>query len=314
MNVGRETASVVRRRVQHLANTAQCVKILFVGKAGAGKSSLINGLVGQKIAKEGAGAQPVTGISALKNPYKCEIQIDDSLVQIHVWDSPGLQNGYQNDEIYLERLRVVLSQVDLLVYCINSKERLGDLAKMGLRKFALLKPEIWSHTVIALTQANLILLEGPTEEAKITQFKGIMTQWTDEISNVLQQCPIPPDMIRKIPFVPTGYHCVTNITPRPWYLHPECNHWLQPFWVNCLGCCKERGQSHLIAINRHRIFNNDTLSDDTTLIEGQRIPFGRDEIIFAQKVYIGTYFYRDGEEGKKMMSWYKWLWYSIFRK
>ena len=54
IHVGRETASVVRRRVQHIENTAQCVKIVFAGKAGAGKSSLINGLAGRKIAEEGA--------------------------------------------------------------------------------------------------------------------------------------------------------------------------------------------------------------------------------------------------------------------
>ena len=164
------TATAIRSRVQHVENTAQCVKILFAGKAGAGKSSLINGLVGQKIAKEGAGAKPVTGVSALENPYECEIQTNDCLVQVRIWDSPGLQDGYQDDEIYLERLRVVLSQVDLLVYCINSNERFDNSAQIALRKLVEMKPDIWSHTVIALTQANLIIHpdDNPTEEEKTT--------------------------------------------------------------------------------------------------------------------------------------------------
>ena len=176
IDVGRETATAIRSRVQHIENTAQYVKILFAGKAGAGKSSLINGLVGRTIAKEGAGAQPVTGVSALENPYECEIPTNHSLVRIRIWDSPGLQDGYQDDEIHLERLRVVLSQVDLLVYCINSNERFDNSAQIALRKFVSLKPDIWSHTVIVLTQANLIIHPGdnPTQEEKTTYLKDII--------------------------------------------------------------------------------------------------------------------------------------------
>lgn len=310
MDVGRETASFVRRRVQHLANTDQCVKILFVGKAGAGKSSLINGLVGKKIAKEGAGAEPVTGVSALKNPYKCERQVGDSLVHILVWDSPGLQDGYQDDENYLKCLRVVLSQVDLVVYCINSKERFDKSAQRALRKFVEMKPEIWSHTVIALTQANLIIHpdDNPTKEEKTTHFKGIMTQWRHDICNVLQRCRIPNDVIQRLPFVPTGYHRVTHITPQPWSLHPNCDHWIQAFWVNCLGRCKERGQQALVTSNRHRLSFNGTLPDGfrTLPIENQPINCGNDDMGFAQQVCQGTHAAGDTE-----LSWYIRIWHFL---
>ena len=312
INVGRENASAARRRVQHIENTAQCVKILFAGKTGAGKSSLINGLVGKKIAEEGAGAKPVTGISTLENPYECEIQTDDSSVQIQVWDSPGLQDGYQDDGIHLERLRVTLSQVDLLVYCINSNDRFDNSAQTALREFALLKPDIWSHTVIALTRANSIIHPGdnPTEEEKTTYFDDIMTRWNLDICKVLQQCHISRDVIDTIPFVPTGYHRVTDNTPHPWYLHSQCNHWFQPFWVNCLLRCKERGQQALVASNRHRFSFNDTRPGDsnTLTIEEQPIHLGSNSRKFAEQASQETQ-----SNDPKIFSLFVWLWHAIFK-
>ena len=130
-----------------------------------------------------------------------------------------------------------------------------------------------------------------------------------DICNVLQQCPIPPDVIKAIPFVPTGYHRVTDSTPHPWYLHSQCNHWLQPFWVNCLGRCKG-GRQALMTSNRHRLSFNDTLpgNSNTLPIENQPIRCCDNARTFANQVSQGTQSNDD-----KPFSWFVWLWHFIFR-
>ena len=311
IGVNHEIAAAARSRMQHINSTDESVAILFAGKTGAGKSSLINGLVGRKIAEEGTGAKPVTGESALDNPYEGQVvQTDGPCVRVTVWDSPGLQDGYQEDKMYLKRLHEVVSQVDLLVYCISIQERFDRSTQRALKKFALLEPEIWSHTVIALTQSNNIIhpSDNPTEEEETTHFTDTIRQWGNEIRNVLQKCRIPNDVIQSLPFVPTGYHRVTRITPQPWSLHPKCDHWIQAFWVNCLGRCKERGQQALVASNRHRLSFNGTLPDGfrTLPIEDQPILCGNDDSSFAQQVCQGTH-----AAGGTELSWYIRIWHFL---
>ena len=55
--------------IEQFAKSDQSVSILFAGKTGAGKSSLINGLVGKKITEEGSGANSCTGLCSLRNPF-----------------------------------------------------------------------------------------------------------------------------------------------------------------------------------------------------------------------------------------------------
>ena len=83
-------------RLAHVTDKNESVGILFVGDGGAGKSALINGLLGRNIATEGAGANPVTGMSALENPYELVLPTEDSLVKFTVWDTPGIQDDHED--------------------------------------------------------------------------------------------------------------------------------------------------------------------------------------------------------------------------
>ena len=70
------------------------VKIFITGKTGVGKSTLVNGLVGKQMAKEGDTLDPET--SVVKG-YKTKHRS----VYVTVWDSPGLQDGTNNESEYL---------------------------------------------------------------------------------------------------------------------------------------------------------------------------------------------------------------------
>ena len=292
---------IARVKMQQLFNTDQSIAILFAGKTGAGKSSLINGLIGRNIAKEGASPKPVTGLSALERPYEGEfIRTEGSRVRVIVWDSPGLQDGYQQDYKYLDTLRDVLCRVDLTVYCISMRERFDSSAQKALRAFAGIRSDIWKHAVVALTHANHIIYPDSceTEEDELKFFDGIMQDWAKEIGGALLQCNIAPDVIEALPLVPTGYYRVTRNTPHPWRLHARCSHWLQPFWYICLVRCKEAARAALVMSNRHRLSTADMLlfgDFDTQPIECQPLICDNNSREFATRISEGTYLVGGGK-------------------
>lgn len=288
----REVSQV--RQIVSAAHRLTCVTesvgILFVGDGGAGKSALINGLLGRKIATEGAGAKSVTEMSALETPYECSLPIEGSLVKITVWDSPGIQDDHEDKRKYRRCLTAVLSRVHLIVYCINMDQRFTPYAQKALKTFAKLKPD-WAHTLVALTQANKINI--PVGKDEVHEFKQVIKGYEDEVCKVLQQCDIPPVVISALKFVPTGYHCPTRQVPNPLYLHPKCTNWLKRFWLSCLVICDDKAQHALVEINADRI--NNTLPNDST-IENQPIPlpqtkkevsklFPNEDEVFINKIW-----------------------------
>ncbi len=65
---------------------SKSISVFVSGKTGVGKSTLVNALLGEKVAKEGDTLDPET--SEVKS-FTGNIQEID----VTVWDSPGLQDG-----------------------------------------------------------------------------------------------------------------------------------------------------------------------------------------------------------------------------
>lgn len=91
-------------------NNQRELKILVTGKTGQGKSTLVNGLLGIKDAQEGAGH---TGCTTEVNRYAKTIEG----VPIKVFDSPGLQDGTDNEEEYISKMKKECQELSLVLYC-----------------------------------------------------------------------------------------------------------------------------------------------------------------------------------------------------
>ena len=227
------------------------LKIFFVGEEGAGKSSLINALIGREIAKEGAGADPVTGLEALRNPYRnVYVCAAETNVEVEAWDSPGFRDLNEGGAaVYQQQMQHILRQVHLVIYCITSG-RLDGSTLAVLKKFIECEPNVISRMIVAITKVNLMMVPETCEAGGESDFfEQEVEKIKYRICKLLNDIHIPHDVINGIPFVQTGYYRHTRITPNPQYLHDRCIDWLLIFWFRCLVRCDDAWPALLLLSN-----------------------------------------------------------------
>lgn len=128
------------------------INVLITGKTGTGKSSLVNAILGQDDAVVGETLHPETDQVTAFQDY-----IND--IEVVVWDSPGLQDGLENEASYLSDIeKKCKDKVDLFIYCVSMDsprfvEGNRDITAMCQLTEKLGK-EIWNNAVFVLTCAN----------------------------------------------------------------------------------------------------------------------------------------------------------------
>lgn len=138
------------------AGLRRSLRIVVTGKTGAGKSTLLNGFVGENTHpfEEGHGLDP--GTLEVKQHTFTKHNVD-----VTVWDCPGLQDGTENDEVYLQDLKKKTGgDIDVMLYCISMEETRIDRRRHGIAMQNLTEVfgrGVWRHTVVVLTFANRIV-------------------------------------------------------------------------------------------------------------------------------------------------------------
>ncbi len=109
-----------------------------------GKSTLVNALLGEKVAKEGTKLDPETsGVESFTGKIQ---EID-----VTVWDSAGLQDGNKNDENkYLKDIKKNCDSK--ILYCISMDATRFSKGSLDIEVNE--NPWSWENAVIILTYAN----------------------------------------------------------------------------------------------------------------------------------------------------------------
>ena len=225
------------------------VKIFITGKTGVGKSTLINGLLGKRVAKEGESLDPET------SEVKAYESIHDS-IHVTVWDSPGLQDGTSKEAQYLADMKAKCSNMDTSIYCVNMMQTRffkGCADVVAMKKLTeVFGKKMWKNAMFALTFANLAdemdtaILEADDEETKVRLFTERIKLWKKTLVGALvDEIHLRKEVAERIEVVPVGHATGPALLDRP--------HWLSPFWFAALYAMHSRAQPAMVKLNYNRI-------------------------------------------------------------
>ena len=255
-------AGLVMKKLEEWQQKSKQVRILITGKAGTGKSSVINALTGLRFAEEGDTLQPKT-TEVTEYPHK---RIGD--IQLRVWDSPGLQDGTTNEKAYLEDITRKCKDVDLIIYCIRmSQTRLvhngpDSIAMQKLSQPCALGSNMWHNTIIVLTFANVAYKKGKYEED--TSPKGLQKFYKEEFEasklavkeRLIHDVGLSASLVETIPIVPAGYHTGPQL-PNLTTSDGKMVFWLSDLWLKALSVTKLDAQPAMIKLNENRMIADD---------------------------------------------------------
>ena len=263
------------------------LKFLVCGKTGVGKSSLINSLLGREVCKvvdpgfEGGSLEPCT----LKVE---EFHLDINGIAVTVFDSPGLQDGTDNEEKYLLEMYDKCKDVDLVIYCVDmtiSRYAITEIrsAELLTQKFG---PNFWKRCVFVMTKANCV--RAPSRErgagAERDYHQRLYTNLSRKFRNHLIEQGVPRSIANNIPAVAAGHYDPSIDDNNPlseryvWYVSdktkPQLFHFfhkredeepsncrvdfLTELWVTCLETACQHSQSSgalFVAVTRHERIN-----------------------------------------------------------
>ena len=242
---------------------------MITGKTGSGKSSLINGLVGKKVSEEGDDLDRMTATVEPK-----ELTCEGTLVKI--WDTPGLQDGTDEEDRYLKEMKENCSNCNLYIYCLNMTQTRFEASQIrAIQKLTETFGKIfWAKVLFVLTYANQVTASCPLGSDEETFFKEKMEAWRAKLAHRLKECGVKEEVAGKIEVIPAGYSKPLKGHSNPWKL-PGIPNWFQNFWYKCAETMDEKGVPALITINIRRLKSPEEISKmdlSSCPIEEQPLP------------------------------------------
>ena len=224
------------------------LKLIAIGEAGQGKSSLVNGLLGEELAAEGNSLEPGTTEIA-------KYTGSDGIAL--VWDTPGFgMDTEAKEQIIVEAMAKDCGEVDLILYCISMVSQRwpknSDITTITMLTKAF-GPKIWRYCQFVLTFANRVVVCSQEEDVEDPDqyFSEKVWEFEQQVRKALKEHGhLSEEDIQEIRVVAVG-------DPRPcrknksWRL-PTTEDWFVDLWLAVSERIQQSALSTLIQLNKHR--------------------------------------------------------------
>lgn len=239
------------------------IRILIVGKTGTGKSTLVNGLVGQRVAVEGLGLS-TSGTTSSVTPYNRHI----GGVMVTIFDSPGLQDGSDNEEEYLKEMKEKCCDVDLVIFAIkitdNKFVRRNPDAIAMAKMTGTFGESLWKKALVVLTCAdaveamNLQMCSMSFSE-KTKFFKKLVSDFKVAIHNTLvEDAKVPREIVERVKVIPTGHSSIKRLV--------DGTLWFSNFWLESLTSIPSpEARAAMIKLNARRFHSGESVEENDFL-------------------------------------------------
>ena len=261
---------------------SNCLTVTVIGRTGTGKTSLMNGLLGETLGKEG---HLLSRGTAHVRYFESKIQG----VNVILWDTPGLQDGVCNDEEYLqEMITSGCVNANLKLYCIsmtNSRFEESEMKALGAFTTTI-GTKFWEHCMFVLTFANGCASLCPLDTNLEDWFGTKIRQFKERIKSELLKVGVDESVVKQINIVPAGYHQPTQAAPNPWKL-PGIENWFYTFWYTCADVIDPSALPALVKANQRRFKQSITESDLRKSIVDVPLPYLKQGAIVAGAGAVG---------------------------
>ena len=184
------------------------LEFLLCGRTGIGKSSLINSLVGREVFGVGdPGMHDDDDEAFERHTTKVQSKLMNlDGVFVKIFDSPGLQDGTNLDEEYLDDMHRNCKGVDLVIYCVDmttTRYTEGEIqaTKLITDKFG---AEFWNRCVLVLTKANAVAVPPRERRNKQDYHKRLFSNHLRRFRKQLIKQGVSEEIADGIPAVAAG--------------------------------------------------------------------------------------------------------------
>ena len=226
-----EESEEYQQKIETLHQRGEPINILVIGSTGAGKSALINNLMGGNVAQ----------VSHSTTSEQSEVEAHEGEhkgIRIKIYDTVGFgdREGQVNSTILNAQ-----GNFDLVILCIDIGRRADHCLQTILSNLkSNLHIELWNHLVVVLTHTNQFIEQPSLKNMSVTEKKAVLKIRITEFKSCIYSwisSHVDRDTYDKIPFCTAG---TGDIEP----LFQE--NWLNPLWVSCIGQCSEEAQPFLM--------------------------------------------------------------------
>ena len=246
--------------------------VVLMGRTGAGKSSLVNGLCGAVVV-DSFGEEPTLPVTKGSHTTACyqarETTIylgatatDSKTFSINVWDSPGLFDGKGNEREYVLQVKEKCDP-DLLLYCIDMRE--GPLIGKMIERMKIvtesLGQDVWKYAIIVLTFANCVppSIKSTTSDEICHDFIVTVYQWENEIREALIRSGVDEIAAHKVVIEPAGFFANPNL--------PDREHWLGYLWLQVMKSAHPSSKLSILLNTQDQVNNSEYLSPNPIVID-----------------------------------------------